>query len=260
MAKKPSSRSKKAKKSVSQSAARGGGIMSLDKSHTSPFMKFVIIMVIIAFVSLFLYGGITGIIELFKPQPQAAKPDAVTAVKAQYDPQIRGLDAVLASNPTSYTLLVASGNAHFDYAFALGKLVSTQATAAAMPAVEQWTAARDAFKKAVAANKKADSGVQVDYAVATFYSGDTTEAVKIAGAVVKKDPTFAPAYFNLGIFYEGLNNPEFAIAAYQKYLLLDPTGKSGANVDFVKQQLKALGAPETAGASLINTATSPGSP
>ena len=43
-----------------------------------------------------------------------------------------------------------------------------------------------------------------------------------------------------------MNNTEFAIAAYQKYLLLDPDRQERSNVDFAKQQLKALGAPETA--------------
>ena len=41
-------------------------------------------------------------------------------------------------------------------------------------------------------------------AIATYYSGDTTGAVKIATGVIKKDPTFAPAHYNIAIFFEGL--------------------------------------------------------
>ncbi len=259
MAKKPSS--KRAKRPVSQSAAKGGGIMSLNKSNTSPFMKFVIILIIIAMVTLFLYGGIAGLIELFKTQPQsqAVSTDPIAQVKAEYEPRLTAFDAALASNPESFTLLVNTGNARFDYAMDLMKLVSQTSTAALQPAVDQWTAAKDVFAKAVKVNKEAPSGVRVDYSIALYYSGDTTEAIKVATAVVKKDPTFAPAFFNLGIFYEGLGDAELAVAAYQKYLTLDPDGKAGGNPEYAKQQLQALGAtvaPSTgASATPITTGT-----
>lgn len=260
MAKKPSSAGKKSKRGVDQSAARGGGLMSLNKSKTSPFMKSVIILIIVAMVTLFLYGGVAGIMDLFRPQPKAPTVDPVVAVQNKYDPQIERLTTALASDPTSYTLLVALGNRHYDYAVDLMKLVSDNSTAALLPSVEQWTASKDVLKKAVAANKKAESGVRVDYAVATYYSGDTTAAIKIATAVSKTDPTFAPAFYNLGFFYEGSGNNTFAIAAYQKFLALDPTGKTG-NLDYVKQQLKALGAPEQAPVGTpITTGSAPTTP
>jgi len=257
MAKKPSSSSKRAKRPVSQSAAKGGGIMSLNKSNTSPFMKFVIILIIIAMVTLFLYGGIAGLIELFQPRPAAPTVDPVVAVQTKYDPQLQNITTALASNPESYTLLVAAGNKRFDYALELMQLVSAQSTAALLPAVEQWNAAKDVFQRAVEANENAESGVLVDYSIATYYSGDTTAAIKIASGVIEKDPTFSPAHYNIGIFYEGLGDTVSAIAAYQAYLALDPTGKGGGNPDFVKTQLKALGAPEKAGASPIPTGSAP---
>ncbi len=253
MAKKPSSSSKRTKRPVSQSAVKGGGIMSLNKSNTSPFMKFVIILVIVSMVTLFLYGGIAGLIQLFQTPPAAPVVDPVVAIQRKYDPQLQNLDTALASNPESYTLLVAAGNRRFDYALELMQLVSDQSTAALVPAVEQWTATKDVFQKAVKANKNAESGVLVDYSIATYYSGDTTGAVKIATGVIKKDPTFAPAHYNIAIFFEGLGDTAKAIAAYQAYLALDPTGKAGGNPDFAKTQLKALGAPEKAPGSVIPT-------
>lgn len=260
MAKKPSSDSKRSKRPVSQSAVKGGGIMSLNKSNTSPFMKIIIILIIISMVMLFLYGGIAGIIELFKPRPQAAKVDPVTALQTRFDPQIQNFTTALASNPESYTLLVALGNRRFDYALELQKLTSQQSTAAATLANEQWTAAKDAFQKAVKANKAAASGVLVDYSIASYYSFDTTGAVKIATSVIKKDPTFAPAYFNLGIYYESQNKAEFAIVTYQKYLALDPNDNTG-KATYVKGQLKQLGAPEKAATgSAIATGSAPTTP
>jgi hypothetical protein len=253
MAKKPSSGSKRAKRPVSQSAVKGGGIMSLNKSNTSPFMKFVIILVIVAMVTLFLYGGIAGLIQLFQAPPAAPVVDPVVAIQKKYDPQLQNIDTALASNPASYTLLVAAGNKRFDYALELMQLVSAQSTVALVPAAEQWTATKDVFQRAVEANKSAESGVLVDYSIATYYSGDTTGAVKIASGVIKKDPTFAPAHYNIAIFFEGLGDTARAIAAYQAYLALDPTGKAGGNPDFAKAQLKALGAPEKAPGSVIPT-------
>jgi tetratricopeptide (TPR) repeat protein len=252
MAKKPSSSSKRSKRPVDQSSVKGGGILSLNKSHTSPFMKIVIILIIVAMVTLFLYGGIASLIELFKPTPQAAAPDSIALLKEKYDPQVQSWNAVLASNPASYTVLVRLGTTHYDYAVELSKLVSQNSTVAALPAEAQWVASKDAFKKAVKANKKADPGVLVDYSVATFYSGETTEAIKIAAGVAKTTPGFAPAYFNLGIFYEALGSNVLAIEAYQKYLVLDPTGKTG-NADYVKQQLKTLGAATTPPSGIVTT-------
>jgi hypothetical protein len=260
MAKKASSSSKRAKRPVNQSSVKGGGIMSLNKSNTSPFMKVVIIVIIVAMVTLFFAGGIAGFMELFKPRPQAAKVDPVVALKAQFDPQITAITAALASEPASYTLLVTAGNKHFDYALELSKLSSAQSTTTVIAAAEQWAAARAAFEKAAKANKQAPSGVMVDYSITTYYSGDTTGAVKIASAVIKKDPTFAPAFYNIAIFYEGVGNNQLAIAAYQKYLALDPTGKFG-NPDYAKQQLKTLGAPEKAtGGSTPATGPAPTTP
>ena len=169
MAKKPSSGSKRAKRPVSESAVKGGGIMSLNKSSTTPFMKTVIILVIIAMVTLFLYGGIAGLLELFKPRAAAPAVDPIVAIQNKYDPQLQSLTNVLASDPESYTLLVASGNRRFDYAIELMGLVSATSTAALAPAVEQWTLTTDTYKKAVKVNKDAESGVQVDFAIATYY-------------------------------------------------------------------------------------------
>ena len=240
MAKKPSSSSKRSKKPVEKSAVKGGGIMSLNKSNTSPFMKIVIIVTIISMVMLFLAGGVTGLIALFQPAPQAAKVDPIVALRTQYDPQIQALTTVLASEPTSYTLLVNLANAHLSYAQELQNLTSEQSTAAMEPLAQQLTLARDTYAKAVKANKNTESPVLVDYAITTYYSGDATAAVKIAEGVIKKDPTFAAAFYNLGIFYEAVSKKELAIAAYQKYVTLDLTGQNG-NMDYALQQLKALG-------------------
>ena len=246
MAKKPSSKAKNKNRAVDQSAVKGGGIMSINKSNTSTGMKIVIIILIVAFVLLFSYGGIAGFVDLFSNKNQVANTptvDPVTAIKNQFDSRISAFDNALASAPTSYTLLVNSANAHFDYAQQLSKASQT-ATAAMAPAIEQWSLARDAFAKAVKVRKPLENSVGVDYSITLFYSGDTTSAIKAAVAVRQADPNYAPAYYNLGIFYQAARNPTFAIAAFQRYLALDPKGTIGSP-DYARQQLQSLGASAT---------------
>lgn len=257
MAKKPSSSARKKKqRAVDQSAVKGGGILSLNKSNTSPFMKVVIVLIIIALVTLFLYGGIQGIIDLFTPQPQAAAPDALATVQAKYDPQVQSYTSVLASDPTSYTILLDLADVHLSYAQDLQTLVSQNSTTAAQLYGQEVTASRDTYQKAVKVNKNAEPGVLVDYSIATFYSGETTSAIKIATGVVLKNPNFPPAHFNLAIYYESANQRALAIAEFQKYLALDPNGTQG-NPTYAKQELDKLTASTPATGVPGSSATTP---
>ena len=255
MAKKPSSKARKSSRSVEKSAVKGGGIMSINKSHTSLGMKIVLIVLIVCFVLLFSYGGISGFVDLFSKQQQAQNPtvDPITQIKVRYDPQVKAFETALASSPTSYTLLVQLGNVHYDYALQLMQASQT-ATAALVPALEQWSAASANFGKAFK-GRKLEKTVGVDYAVTQFYSGDTTAAVKTAIAVTKIDPTFPPAFYNLGIFYGSLGQKALAIAAFQRYIVLDPKG-TGGNPDYAIRQLKALGGTVPATSSVVPTGTS----
>lgn len=217
-----------------------GGIMGLDKSSTSPAMKIIISLLILAFVSTFLYGGIASIIQVFKPnpnQPAATSTNPVAAAKAQFQPQIDALTKLAASDPTSQTPLVNLGNAYFDWAQQVSQ-ASQNSTSAAVTAGALWVSAKDTYAKAIKI-KPGDSALTVDYAIATFYAGDTTGAIAIALPVSKSDPTFAQAWLNLGVFYQASGENAKAIAALQQYLKLDPAGKQG-NATYAKQQLDLL--------------------
>ena len=232
-AKRSSSSSKKPVKSK-------GGLMGIDKSSTSVAMKVIISLLILAFVSTFLYGGIASIIEVFKPnpnQPAAASKDPIVVASVQYKPQVDALSKLVASEPTSYTPLVNLGNAYFDWAQAVAKASQTS-TAAAVTAGTLWVSAKDAYGKAVKA-KPGDPAVTIDYSIATFYSGDTVSAIAIAEPVSIANPTFSQAWLNLGVFYQAAGQSAKAIAAFERYLKLDPTGKQG-NAAYAKQQLATL--------------------
>lgn len=238
MAKKRSSKNGPTRK-PNKTAPTHGGLMALNKSHTSLGMKIIIIALIVAFVSLFLYGGVASIIDLFKKTPTTAavNADPVTTINTKYEPQVTALKAMVASEPTSYTALVSLGNTYFDWAQELSQASQTSTSAlAATPPL--WLQAKDAYGRAVKA-KPGEAGVTVDYAISTFYSGETTAAIAIAEPIAKTQPKFAPAWLNLGVFYSAAGQNAKAIDAFEKYLKLDPTGAQG-NSAYAKEQLTAL--------------------
>lgn len=208
--------------------------MAIDKSRTSLGMKIILIVVAASFVLSFipLLGNVGS---LFSSAPKQTPQEQIDAIAANYQGQVSALEGVAASDPTSYTIMVSLGNTYFDWAAQTQSIASTNSLTSDQPL---WIAAKDWYAKAVAV-KGDESGVNVDYAVASFYSGDTSTAVAAAEGVAKRDPEFAPAWFNLGIFYESLGNTLKASAAYQTYLRLDPNGQQG-NADYAKQQLQQL--------------------
>lgn len=217
-----------------------GGIMGLDKSSTSLGMKIIISLLILAFVSTFLYGGIASIIQVFQPaanQPAATPTDPVAAAKAQFQPQIDALQKQVDSDPTSQTALVNLGNKYFDWAQQVSQ-ASQNSTTAAVTAGALWVSAKDTYAKALKI-KPGDPALTVDYAIATFYSGDTAGAIAIALPVSEANPTFAQTWLNLGVFYRASGETDKAIAAFNQYLKLDPMDKQG-NAAFAKEQLKLL--------------------
>ena len=96
-----------------------------------------------------------------------------------------------------------------------------------------------------------DPNVGTDYATALFYSGKVSEAVKQVQTVIKVNPNFQQAWFNLGIYYthqQALatqnNQPAaakkaraLAVAAYTKAIAINPTSQVGKSAD---QSLKQL--------------------
>jgi len=222
MAKKPSSKARKGKRPVEKSAVNGGGIMSINKSTASTV---------------------------------ATATDPISKIKATYDSQVKSLNTVVASDPTSYTVLISLGNTHYDYALQLMQASQTT-TAAMIPALEQWTLAKESFAKAFKKHAL-EKAPAVDYSVAQYYSGETTAAIKTAVAVTKIDPNYAPAHYNLAIFYDGRGDKALAIKEYQLYIVLDPKGQFGSP-SYAVAQLKALGGSVPATTTGLPSAASSG--
>jgi Flp pilus assembly protein TadD len=217
--------------------------VAINKARTSPWMKTFIIILIVAFVSSFMYAGFAGLFTSFSQSANTTQSQVATntvqAVNDQYKPGVDALAALVQSQPTSYTALVNLGNAYYDWAQTLStpsQGASQPTTAAMAAAFPLWGQASEAYGRALKV-KPGEPPVTVDYSIATFYSGDTTAAIVAVTSVTKSAPTFAPAWLNLGIFLEQAGETSKAIAAYQQYLKLDPNGQ---NVSFAKQQLTAL--------------------
>lgn len=219
--------------------------MALNKAHTSVWVKAMIIFLIICFVSLFMYTGINGLIDLFQPSGQTQSTtqtpaQTLAAINAKHQPTIDALKVPAASKPASYTAIVNLANAYFDWAQEIDTQVAGQsqpATATMMAAEQTWTLAQAQYNKA-SKLKANDPNVQTDRAVSMFYSNEPTAAVTTIQKVLAQNPTFGPAWLNAGLFYESLGQNEQAIIAYKKYVAIDPKAN---NVAFAKDRLSKLG-------------------
>lgn len=232
--------------------------MALNKSNTPIWTKVLIIFLIIAFVSLFMYTGVAGIFDLFKQTPGATPTEStaptVASINQENQARVDAFKAMAASDPTSLTAESNLANAYFDWAQKLSTPPTGQSqltTEAMSAAFDKWTLARQAYDKASKLTKGYNPALETDRSYATFYSNDATAALVIVGNVTKKAPTFAQGWAHLGIYLEQLGQQQAAIAPYQRYLVLDPNGQTAT---FIKGRLKALGASTTAtGTSLITT-------
>lgn len=214
--------------------------MAINKAKTSLGMKIVLIVVIIAFVGAFV-PLIPGFFQQQKSfnQPQQAQGATVSDINAKYGPQAQAIQSLVSSDPTSYTALVNLGNTYLDWAGELQQ-VSVTTTSAAGADTPLWASAKDAYVKALKV-KKGDAGVEGDYAIALYNTGDVKGAVKVAEGVVAKDPTFGPMWYNLGIFYRNTGDNAKALQAYQQYLKVEPNGQMASQA---KQSVAELSAPK----------------
>jgi len=214
--------------------------VAINKSNSPAWVKVTLIVLIVAFVASFVVIAANpfGAGTPANTGEATGTAGAASAADTQYQGQVAALTTQLQSDPQNYATLVSLGNTYFDWA-AAKQQEAQSAPSRAGGDLPLWIAAKDAYSRAIAIQGN-ESPVSVDYAIASFYSGDTTTAIATAEGVVKSDPTFGPAPFNLGIFYQSLGENEKALTAFESYLEIDPTGKTGGNPDFAKQQVTAL--------------------
>ena len=212
--------------------------MAIDKSRTSVGVKVVLVLVALAMVSYLVptLFGLFGSTGSTTDGTASTSSDVLGQIAQKYTATVAAFDAALQSEPTSYTVLVNQGNTYFDWGM---DVVQAASTNQALAGSEQpmWLSARQYYERALAIQQ--EPAVSVDLSIAYFYSGETTKAVVLASSVTTSQPDFAPAWFNLGVFYASQGNNAGAIEAFEKTLALDPNGQS-TNKDYATQQLAAL--------------------
>ncbi|MDP2182624.1 MAG: hypothetical protein Q8K99_08660 [Actinomycetota bacterium] len=163
-------------------------------------------------------------------------------IAAKHSAAIAAYDQALASEPTSYTVLVNQGNRYFDWALDVQGAVASQAslTGADRP---MWLSATSYYERAVAV-KSGDPSLTTDLSIAYYYTGQTDKAILTVEPVLEANPDFAQAFFNAGVFYNTAGQSVKAVAALTRYLELDPQGASG-NREFAEQTLKEIASPST---------------
>jgi cytochrome c-type biogenesis protein CcmH/NrfG len=116
--------------------------------------------------------------------------------------QAEHIKAILAKDSTNVDAWVALGNLYFD---------------------DQKPDQAIQYYEGALRLKPGDPNVMTDLATMKRAVGQADEAVKLLEQVVAKDSTLGQAWFNLGVIYSfDLNDAKHAIAAWKRYLDLDP--------------------------------------
>ncbi len=196
--------------------------MALNKKNTTLLTRigigFVAVLMLLAFMP--------GVFDFFSsgPAPDDALDDAAAnqadQIAATYYPTVASLKDNLASDPTSYTVLVTLGNTYSDWAREVGQISQNGA------GLPMWDAATIYYDRALETTSS-DPAVLTDSAIAHYYSGDATGAIALVEKVMVMSPEFAPAFFNAGVFYNSAGMSDKAVTAMKRYLELDPQGQYG---------------------------------
>ncbi len=197
--------------------------MAINKKKASPAVKIgiivVAVMLVLAFalplVSPTLFSGSSA-------SDSATDSGQLETIAGQYAPTVTAYQQQLASDPTSFTVLVGMGNTYSDWANAILQYQGT-AGGADMPV---WAATIAYYERALQV-QPGDPNVTTDLAIAYYYSGDVGNAIGAVESVIALNPDFPPAHFNAAIFYKSANMPAEAVAAAQTFLELDPNGQFG---------------------------------
>mgnify|MGYP002152302034 CR=1 FL=1 len=208
--------------------------MAINKKQSSMWVKAVLIFVALAFVVSLTPG-------LFMGRNSAAQDTGATETGATLErianehlAAVTSNTAVLESDPENYGALVTLGNTYFDWAFQIRNQVGPT-SGHDLPI---WNAAVSAYERALAV-QPGDPNVEVDLAIALFYSGQADRAIELVEQVMETSPEFAPAYFNAGIFYRAFGRTDDAVAALERYLELEPEGSSAASARDMLAQMAA---------------------
>jgi len=220
---------------------RLAGHVAINKKQSALWVKATIIIVILAFV-------VTAIPVIFtgggnaQQSAESAAGDVLARVASQYAPTISSFSAVLASEPTSYTALVAVGDTYFDWALAVrSEMGQTNVGGYDLP---MWHSAIAHYERALAVDP-GEPGVMTDLAISYYYGERLDDAIAMVEQVMAESPDFAPAYFNAGIFYRTIGDSAAALAALQRHVEMAPDAQTATTARNWIADLQAEGSSAT---------------
>jgi len=181
-----------------------------------PFQRYKIPITILA-VALAVFLAVI-VIALYMQQPSTSTAGLPSEFKNVLTPsQLKALDALqtLQSNPKDPESLLQM--ADFYYEQRAGTAESDPVTA-----LEYGRQSIRYFERYLAVSPQ-DNSAKVDLAALYFYNGQTDQAIRLVGEVLKQDKTNLNGNFNLGIFYWKGPQRDFQAAAAQFQKVIDLT-------------------------------------
>jgi tetratricopeptide (TPR) repeat protein len=185
----------------------------------------VIILLIVTFVAGFIAGAVSGIKFYAKEKAgsqvtQAGTPAQGNGPAPVSAEEVNRLEGIVRNEPTNLQALVALGNLYFDS--------------------NQYQKAIDAYERSIAINPN-DADVRTDLGIMYRAVKDYDRAIKEFREAARIDPAHKNSRFNLGIVLQhDKKDIRGAIAAWEDFLRVEPSGERSSTVKNEIEQLKSL--------------------
>ena len=188
----------------------------------STFQKVVIVLFIAVFALSTLAGALASVFQ----SSQTVEYN-VDYVDSQYTDYVADLESQLEEDPENAETLLATARACSSWGTSVMMLAATDDEAS--HGTELVQRAIGYYDRYLALDNASDA--RVERAMCEYYLGDAETATSDLEAVTTDDPEYAPAWYDLGLLYEGQGLTDEARAAYQKAVELDPDDEQGVGTN-----------------------------
>ncbi len=171
------------------------------------------------------------------PDASASDGDTMETIDAQYGTAAQALREQYDADPSNPSALLNLANGYFDWGVAVRSHATTDEDAER--ARELLGDAIGYYDTYLADNPDAKS-VTVDRAICVFYTGDTAGAIAALEQLTQQDAGFAPAWANLGMFYEAAGRTDDARQAYETAIEAAGDGDAYNVKSYAQERLDAL--------------------
>ena len=223
--------------------------MAFDSQQAGRARVAVVVIVLVAVAALAVAVVSGAFVPSAADDAPAAEADAIVAadaddgsamdsIDAQYGTAAQSLLTQYEADPSNPSALLNLANGYFDWGVAAlnhaaGDADEAHARELLVDAIGYYDTYLDESPGAKSAT--------VDRAICLFYTGETDRATSELQDLVSEDPSFAPAWANLGMFFESQGSTDKAADAYQKAIDAtadeDPYGVRA----YAEERLAAIG-------------------